>query len=86
VRNWRLGRAVVDTTAALDHAAPDCASRQTCKTVLAGQSRGVFQGKILVRREAQETDGYQMNEASAYCRRKKRRWTASRSLKSMPMM
>jgi Fe-S cluster assembly protein SufD len=57
------GRAVVDTTTALDHAAPDCASRQTCKTVLAGQSRGVFQGKILVRREAQKTDGYQMNQA-----------------------
>jgi Fe-S cluster assembly protein SufD len=57
------GRAVVDTTTALDHAAPDCASRQTCKTVLAGQARGIFQGKILVRREAQKTDGYQMNQA-----------------------
>ncbi|MFM7607800.1 MAG: Fe-S cluster assembly protein SufD [Alphaproteobacteria bacterium] len=57
------GRALVDTTTALDHAAPDCASRQTCKSVLAGQSRGVFQGKILVRREAQKTDGYQMNQA-----------------------
>lgn len=57
------GRALVDTTTALDHAAPDCSSRQTCKTVLAGQSRGVFQGKILVRREAQKTDGYQMNQA-----------------------
>jgi Fe-S cluster assembly protein SufD len=57
------GRAVVDTTTALDHAAPDCASRQTCKTVLAGQARGVFQGKILVWREAQKTDGYQMNQA-----------------------
>ncbi len=53
----------VDTTTALDHAAPDCASRQTYKTVLTGRSRGVFQGKILVRREAQKTDGYQMNQA-----------------------
>ncbi|BDG71307.1 Fe-S cluster assembly protein SufD [Roseomonas fluvialis] len=53
----------VDTTTSLDHAAPDCASRQTYKTVLAGRSRGVFQGKILVRREAQKTDGYQMNQA-----------------------
>lgn len=52
-----------DTTTALDHAAPDCASRQTYKTVLAGRSRGVFQGKILVRQEAQKTDGYQMNQA-----------------------
>ncbi len=52
-----------DTTTYLDHAAPDCASRQTYKTVLAGKSRGVFQGKILVRQLAQRTDGYQMNQA-----------------------
>jgi len=52
-----------DTTTALDHAAPDCASRQTYKTVLSGRSRGVFQGKILVRQIAQKTDGYQMNQA-----------------------
>ncbi|MCR0980557.1 Fe-S cluster assembly protein SufD [Roseomonas populi] len=54
---------LADTTTALDHAAPNCASRQTVKTVLSGRSRGVFQGKILVRREAQKTDGYQMNQA-----------------------
>jgi Fe-S cluster assembly protein SufD len=52
-----------DTTTYLDHAAPGCASRQTYKTVLAGKSRGVFQGKILVRQAAQKTDGYQMNQA-----------------------
>ncbi|MBU8541189.1 Fe-S cluster assembly protein SufD [Falsiroseomonas tokyonensis] len=52
-----------DTTTALDHAAPDCSSRQTYKTVLSGKSRGVFQGKILVRQIAQKTDGYQMNQA-----------------------
>ena len=52
-----------DTTTYLDHVAPDCASRQTYKTVLAGKSRGVFQGKILVRQAAQRTDGYQMNQA-----------------------
>lgn len=52
-----------DTTTALDHAAPDCASRQTYKTVLSGRARGVFQGKILVRQIAQKTDGYQMNQA-----------------------
>jgi Fe-S cluster assembly protein SufD len=52
-----------DTTTALDHAAPDCSSRQTYKTVLAGRSRGVFQGKIHVHQVAQKTDGYQMNQA-----------------------
>jgi Fe-S cluster assembly protein SufD len=53
----------VDTTTSLDHAAPDCSSRQTYKTVLAGRSRGVFQGKIHVHQVAQKTDGYQMNQA-----------------------
>ena len=38
-------------------------SRQTVKNVLAGRSRGVFQGKIEVARDAQKTDGYQMNQA-----------------------
>jgi Fe-S cluster assembly protein SufD len=52
-----------DTTTVLHHAAPDCASRQTYKTVLSGRSRGVFQGKILVSQAAQRTDGYQMNQA-----------------------
>jgi Fe-S cluster assembly protein SufD len=52
-----------DTTTSVDHAAPDCASRETYKTVLSGKSRGVFQGKILVRQVAQKTDGYQMNQA-----------------------
>jgi Fe-S cluster assembly protein SufD len=33
------------------------------KNVLAGRSRGVFQGKIEVARHAQKTDGYQMNQA-----------------------
>ena len=52
-----------DTTTFLDHAAPDCSSRQTYKTVLAGKSRGVFAGKIHVHQVAQRTDGYQMNQA-----------------------
>ena len=33
------------------------------KNVLAGRSRGVFQGRIEVARHAQKTDGYQMNQA-----------------------
>jgi len=53
----------VDTTTALEHAAPECSSRQTYKTVLAGRARGVFQGRIHVHRIAQKTDGYQMNQA-----------------------
>jgi Fe-S cluster assembly protein SufD len=53
----------VDTTTVITHAAPACASRQTYKSVLAGRSRAVFQGKIHVHQVAQKTDGYQMNQA-----------------------
>lgn len=52
-----------DFTTVVGHAAPGCSSRQTVKNVLAGRSRGVFQGKIEVARIAQKTDGYQMNQA-----------------------
>ena len=52
-----------DFTSVVGHTAPGCISRQTVKNVLAGRSRGVFQGKIEVARAAQKTDGYQMNQA-----------------------
>jgi Fe-S cluster assembly protein SufD len=52
-----------DFTSVVSHDAPHCASRQTVKSVLAGHSRGVFQGRIEVARAAQKTDGYQMNQA-----------------------
>lgn len=57
------GRQLGDVTSVITHAAPDCNSRQTVRNVLDGQSRGVFQGKVLVERIAQKTDGYQMNQA-----------------------
>nr|WP_220790123.1 Fe-S cluster assembly protein SufD [Gluconacetobacter tumulisoli] len=57
------GRQHADLTSVITHAAPDCNSRQTVKNVLSGHARGVFQGKILVERVAQKTDGYQMNQA-----------------------
>jgi Fe-S cluster assembly protein SufD len=52
-----------DFTSVVRHAAPKGTSRQTVKNVLAGHSRGVFQGRIEVARGAQGTDGYQMNRA-----------------------
>ncbi len=57
------GRQHADFTTVVSHDAPNCASRQTVKNVLAGRSRGVFQGRIEVARIAQKTDGYQMNRA-----------------------
>jgi Fe-S cluster assembly protein SufD len=52
-----------DFTSVVGHLAANGTSRQTVKNVLAGRSRGVFQGKIEVARHAQKTDGYQMNQA-----------------------
>ncbi|HQT47640.1 MAG TPA: Fe-S cluster assembly protein SufD [Acidocella sp.] len=52
-----------DFTSVVAHRAPECASRQTVKSVLSDSARGVFQGRIEVARIAQKTDGYQMNQA-----------------------
>ena len=61
--NLLTGAQHADFTTVVTHTAPCCQSRQTVKNVLAGHSRGVFQGRIEVAREAQKTDGYQMNQA-----------------------
>ncbi|TLU72755.1 Fe-S cluster assembly protein SufD [Lichenicoccus roseus] len=57
------GQQHADLTSVIVHKAPACNSRQTVKNVLSGRSRAVFQGKIVVERIAQKTDGYQMNQA-----------------------
>ncbi len=53
----------VDTTLVVDHAVPHCESRELFKGVLDDRGRGVFQGKIIVRPDAQKTDGKQMAQA-----------------------
>ena len=50
------GRQHVDTTLVADHTAGGCISREVFKTVLDDESRGVFQGKIIVQQGAQKTD------------------------------
>lgn len=52
-----------DNTTVLDHAAPGSTSRELYKGVIDDQARGVFQGKVLVRRDAQKTDSHQLNKA-----------------------
>jgi Fe-S cluster assembly protein SufD len=46
----------------VDHAKPNCASHEYFNGVLAGKSRGVFHGRILVRPGAQKTDAKQTNK------------------------
>ncbi|WP_072397107.1 Fe-S cluster assembly protein SufD [Hyphomicrobium sp. CS1GBMeth3] len=57
------GRGHADTTLVVDHAVPHCTSRELIKCVLADQTRAVFQGKVIVRPDAQKTDGKQMAQA-----------------------
>jgi Fe-S cluster assembly protein SufD len=57
------GKRHLDTTLFVDHASFGCESREQFKQVLADQSRSVFQGKILVRQNAQKTDGRMMMRA-----------------------
>ncbi len=52
-----------DDTVFITHAAPGCESRQVFKKVLKNGAVGVFQGKILVRSQAQKTDGYQISQS-----------------------
>jgi Fe-S cluster assembly protein SufD len=53
----------IDTTLVVDHAVPRGESRELFKGVLADRARGVFQGKVIVRPDAQKTDGKQMAQA-----------------------
>jgi Fe-S cluster assembly protein SufD len=55
------GRQHVDNTILVDHAAAGSLSDQFYKGILDGQSRAVFAGKIVVRRDAQKTNAYQAN-------------------------
>jgi Fe-S cluster assembly protein SufD len=57
------GRQHVDNHVTVDHAAPRCASQQLYKGILDGRSRAVFNGRILVRRDAQKTDANQTNKS-----------------------
>jgi len=50
------GRQHADTTLVAEHRGRGCQSRELFKSVLDGESRGVFQGRIAVEAEAQKTD------------------------------
>lgn len=53
---------LLDQRTFVDHQQPSCKSNQIFKGLLAGNSRGVFSGKILVRQGAQKTDAHQTNK------------------------
>ena len=52
----------LDNHTLIDHAKPHGTSRELYKGIMNGQSRGVFNGKIIVRPGAQRTDAMQTNK------------------------
>ncbi|MGL4552268.1 MAG: Fe-S cluster assembly protein SufD [Gemmataceae bacterium] len=52
----------MDNHTVIDHAVPHCNSHELYKGILDGKARGVFRGKIDVRKDAQKTDAKQTNQ------------------------
>jgi len=57
------GREHCDNTTVINHLMPDTTSREVFMGVLDDESRGVFQGRIVVHKDAQRTDGHQLSKA-----------------------
>jgi Fe-S cluster assembly protein SufD len=57
------GERLVDNHTSIDHAKPHCPSHEVYKGIIGGKARAVFNGKIVVRQDAQKTDAKQTNRA-----------------------
>jgi len=57
-----IGNQHIDNHTTIDHAKPHCPSHELYKGILAEKSKGVFNGKIFVRKDAQKTDAKQTNK------------------------
>ncbi len=51
----------VDNHTRIDHLCPHTSSNQTYRGVLSGRARGVFNGKVIVHKDAQKTSAHQSN-------------------------
>jgi Fe-S cluster assembly protein SufD len=61
--NLLNGRQHADSTLLLDHAVPNCTSREIFRAVVDDRAHSVFQGRIIVRPDAQKTDAKMMTRA-----------------------
>src|SRR5210317_127598 len=52
----------VDHHTLVDHAEPNCYSRELYKGIYLGNSHGIFNGKVMVRQKAQKTNAFQQND------------------------
>ena len=57
------GNQLIDNHTEIDHATPHGTSHELYKGILGGRARGVFNGRIRVRPDAQKTDAKQTNKA-----------------------
>jgi Fe-S cluster assembly protein SufD len=53
---------LIDNHTYVDHLKPNCVSDEVYKGIIDGKSVGVFNGKIMVRPDAQKTNAYQSNK------------------------
>ncbi|MCI0698378.1 Fe-S cluster assembly protein SufD [candidate division KSB1 bacterium] len=56
------GQQHVDNHTLIDHAMPHCNSKEHYKGILDDKAHGVFNGKVMVRPDAQKTNAYQSNQ------------------------
>jgi len=52
----------MDIQSIVYHNSPNCSSTQLFKNILSGQSKGVFNGRVIVSKDAQKTDARQSNK------------------------
>jgi len=57
------GKQHADTRLVVNHLVPHCTSRELFKCVMDDNARGIFQGKVIVAKHAQKTDGKQSSHA-----------------------
>jgi Fe-S cluster assembly protein SufD len=57
------GKQHADTCLTINHLVPHCTSRELFKCVMDDNARGIFQGKVVVAKHAQKTDGKQSSRA-----------------------
>ncbi|MQT14603.1 Fe-S cluster assembly protein SufD [Segnochrobactrum spirostomi] len=57
------GRRQADATLVVNHAVPDCVSRERFRAVIDDEARSIVQGRINVAPQAQRTDGRMMTQA-----------------------
>ncbi|MFQ5630682.1 MAG: Fe-S cluster assembly protein SufD [bacterium] len=56
------GTQLIDNHTMIDHARPHCESNELYKGILDEKSKGVFNGKVMVRPDAQKTNAFQENK------------------------